>query len=78
MSADEWPCAHDTAGAVAHSCYPDGSAVTLWPPVARDGYKLRQTLAVFVDGCAFGLTDRPDAARAAYDETVRRLSADQT
>lgn len=64
-----WPCGHQVAGADLHSCYPDGSSVTLWPrgviTTHTDGHSSRATL------------DNPDEARAYFEQVRRRLAAEQ-
>ncbi len=82
-TAEAPTCEHaaEIDGAEAHSCYQDGSAVTLWPALwdTRDkNPKQRQTVALIeADGTRRAYNDHPATARGIYDHIRERLLDNQ-
>ncbi len=70
-------CEHRADYADEHSCYPDGSAVTLNPARWIDHIQ-RQTVAVIdADGSRTAYVDHPATARGIYAAERSRLADQQ-
>lgn len=80
---ERFTCDHapDIAGAEEHSCYQDGSSVTLWPALwdRRDkNPKQRQTVAILeANGTRWAINDHPATARNHYEHERSRLADNQ-
>lgn len=75
-------CGHTNAlGAAEHTCYPDGSVLTLWTPqTTYNAHRpvVRQTVYIATPEGQRSFTAAPHEARAVYDDERSRLAEAQT